>query len=202
MVDELLHFLSVKMRTLCHDKVVLLATNNFSSEWIEKSKGFLFEACPSTVQHKIKHTGRDKDAKNIKACLSLFNEAGENIPMFVSYCLDKLPPVGFGNKDISALLGRVEQLASEVSGLRRAIEAQVTVNEDLSVATAAVNSRVVAMEKDRRSTTVPDRRGPTGESCSAVWLSSSGGGKISGRLAPAVVVATGVTQPRTPKSAS
>ncbi|KAL7375510.1 hypothetical protein ABVT39_018636 [Epinephelus coioides] len=156
-VDELFHFISLKMRTLCHDKVVLLATNNFSSDWIEKSKGFLFEVCPTTMQRKIKHTGCDKDAKNVKACLSLFNESGENMPMFVSHFLDKLPPVGFGNMDTSALLSRVEQLSSEVSGLRWAIEAQVTVNEDLSAATAAVKD-------GRRPTPVLDLRAAAGAS--------------------------------------
>ena len=83
----------------------------------------------------------------MKACLSVFNEFGEGVPMFVSHCLDKLPPVGFGSRDTSALLRRIEQLSSEVSGLRRTTEAQADVNENLTAATAALNRRVTAMEE-------------------------------------------------------
>ena len=36
--DEFLNFLVIKMRTLSQDDIVLLAANNFSSEWIEASK--------------------------------------------------------------------------------------------------------------------------------------------------------------------
>ena len=80
----------------------------------------------------------------MKLCLSLFNEIGNNIPMFVSHCLEKLPPVGFGSMDTSALLRRLEQLSSEVAGLRRVCEAQATVNDNLKAATEAVNQRLSA----------------------------------------------------------
>ena len=82
--DELLNFIAVKMRTLSHDEIVLLASNNFSSEWIEESKRVLFEICPTT-QRCISHKGPQKDANNIKACLKVLNECGENIPRFVSH---------------------------------------------------------------------------------------------------------------------
>ena len=163
-VDELLHFLSMKMRTLNHDEVVLLATNNFSSDWIEKSKSFMFDVCNKIAtpsQRNIKHTGRDKDIKNIKACLSLFNEFGEDVPMFVSHFLDKLPPVGFGSIDVSALLSRIDQLSHEVSGLRKAAETQETMNKDFYAATAAVTRRVTTLEDERRST-LEDGRRPSG----------------------------------------
>lgn len=39
--DDLLNFISVKMRTLSQDEIVLLAANNFPSEWIEESKTFV-----------------------------------------------------------------------------------------------------------------------------------------------------------------
>lgn len=104
------------MRTLSHDEIILLVSNNFSSEWIEESKRLLFEMCMSTIR-SIKHKGPQKDINNIKDCLKVLNECGENIPRFVSHYLDELPPVGFGNMDASALLSRVEQLSREVSNL-------------------------------------------------------------------------------------
>ncbi|ROL51267.1 hypothetical protein DPX16_1509 [Anabarilius grahami] len=106
--------------------------------------------CMSTICC-IKHKGPQKNINNIKDCLKVLNECGENIPRFVSHYLDELPPVGFGNIDASALLSRVEQLSREVSSLREALEAQASVNENLGVATAIMDRRVTAMEKLRGS---------------------------------------------------
>ena len=55
--DKLLNFLVVKMRTLSHNEIVLLASNNFSSELIEESKRLLFEVCPKTTQCCVSHKG-------------------------------------------------------------------------------------------------------------------------------------------------
>lgn len=147
--DELFNFIVVKMKTLSHDEIILLATNNFSSEWIEESKRVLFEVCPTTTLRCIAHKGLQKDTNNIKACLRLLNECGENIPRFVSHYLDELPPVGFGNMDASALLSRVERLSQEISGLSKALETQAEVSENLGSIAATIDRRVTAMETYR-----------------------------------------------------
>lgn len=88
--DELLNFLAVKSRTLSQDEIVLLAVNTFDSERIEASKKVLFELCPSS-QLNISHKGAQKDTNNIKSCLKVLSECGENVPRFVSYYLEDLP---------------------------------------------------------------------------------------------------------------
>lgn len=65
MEDVFLSFIATKMRTLSQDEIVLLASNNFSSEWIEESKRQLFELCVTSIRC-IKHKGPQKDANNIK----------------------------------------------------------------------------------------------------------------------------------------
>lgn len=147
--DEFLNFLVIKMRTLSQDEIVLLASNNFSSEWIEESKRLLFEICPKTTQRNVSHKGPQKDINNIKACLKVLNECGENIPRFVSHYLDDLPPITFGSIDVSALLGRMEQLNTEVSSMKRALETQANVCGDLQALTVDVTRRVTALEKPR-----------------------------------------------------
>lgn len=64
-------------------------------EWIANSSKVLFELCPGTTHKLVAHTGPQKDLKNVKNCLKLLNEAGEDIPRFVSHHLDELPPVTF-----------------------------------------------------------------------------------------------------------
>ncbi|KAL7374985.1 hypothetical protein ABVT39_010259 [Epinephelus coioides] len=103
--DELLNFIAVKMRTLCHDDIVLLVTNSFSSKRIESSKKALFEVSPNTSQRCVSQKGAQKDLNNIKMCLTVLNKCGEDIPRFVSHFLDELPRVSFNHMDVSALLG-------------------------------------------------------------------------------------------------
>ena len=165
--DEFLNFLVVKMRTLSHDEIVLLASSNFSSEWIEESKKLLFEVCPTNTRC-ITHRGLQKDINNIKACLTVLNQCGENIPRFVSHYLDELPPVGFGHMDISALLSRMERLSMEVSSMRGVLEMQQGVlemqtgmSEALRAARADVERRMTAVEQ--QGSAEVEQRGDVGE---------------------------------------
>lgn len=118
--------------------------------------------------------------------------------MFVSHFLDKLPPVGFGNMDASALLSRVEQLSSEVSALRRAIEAQVTVNKDLTAATVAVNRRVTALEGGQRSTPVLGLETAAGALWEREAQKQTGPGRQEVTADPSDAVAAESIQLRTP----
>lgn len=168
--DELLNFIVVKMKTLSHDEIVNLVSNNFSSEWIEESKRLLFDVCPKTSQRCVMHKGPQKDINNVKACLKLLNECGENTPRFVSHHLDQLPPVGFGHMDASALLSRMERLKQEVAGLRIAVESQATVSESLSATSATLDRRITNMERraDVASATTEQRNRGTADRADVV----------------------------------
>lgn len=124
--DELLNFLAVKVRTLSQDEIVLLAANTFDSECIEASKKILFEFCPTT-QRNIAHKGAQKDINNIKSCLKVLNECGENVPRFVSHYLEDLPPVTFSSMDVCGLLKKMEQLQADIGAMRSALQVQVDV---------------------------------------------------------------------------
>lgn len=161
--DELLNFLAVKLHTLTQDEIIMLATNNFSSEWIEESKRILFEVCPETTLRNIAHKGLQKDTNNIKACLKVLNECGGNVPRFVSHYLDDLPVVGFGSMDASALLGRVETLSREVIAMRKALEQQTNVCENLRTSTEIIDRRVAEIEQSRSAPGVDMRECASGE---------------------------------------
>lgn len=104
----------------------MLASSNISSEWIEESKRILFEVCPKT---------------------SKLNEAGENIPRFVSHYLDELPPIGFGSMDTSSLLTKLEQLGWEVLDMRKVCKEQVQISENLCKVTEGIEQRVAVIKK-------------------------------------------------------
>ena len=87
-------------------KIVLL-------DWIERSKKALFELCPSSTERFVSHKGPQNNVNNIKSCLKLLNEAGENIPRVMSHYLDEFQPVTFNSLDISCLLGKTEHFYHE-----------------------------------------------------------------------------------------
>lgn len=93
------------------------------------------------------HKGPQKDVNNVKSCLKLLNEAGENIPRFVSHYLDDLPPVTFNSLDISCLIGKIEHLSSDISDMRQAMSMQTTICEDLRLVTTGINQRVCVIEQ-------------------------------------------------------
>ncbi|XP_057695242.1 zinc finger protein 184-like [Corythoichthys intestinalis] len=143
--DELLHFLAMKIRTLSQDEIVILATNCFDSDWIEASKKTLFELCPTTQQN-VSHKGAQKDVNNIKSCLKVLNECGDNVPRFVSHYLDELPPVTFANLDVCTILRKVEQLHAEVSALKSVLHLQVEASDNLRSVVVDVTRRVTDLE--------------------------------------------------------
>lgn len=144
--DELLNFLVVKMKTLSQDDIILVAVNHFGSEWIENSKKALFELCPHTTQRFVTHKGPQKDANNIKSCLKVLNEAGENIPHFVSHHLDELPPVTFNSIDVSCMLRTLERVSADITSLKQAVSVQTGQCDDLRMIANGLNQRLCAVE--------------------------------------------------------
>lgn len=147
--DELLNFIVVKMRTLSQEEIVTLVTNHFTSERIESSKKVLFEVCSNTTQRLVSHEGAQKDINNVKLCLKVLNECGDNIPKFVSHFLDELPPVSFTSIDVSVLMGKMQQINCNIAGMQKVMEAQVGACESLRAATESIDKRLVAVEGPR-----------------------------------------------------
>lgn len=144
--DELLNFIVVKLRTLSHDDVVSLATSSFSSEKIEASKTVLSELFPNSIRWVV-HRGQKKDINNVKMCLQVVNECGQDIPRFVSHFLDELPAVLYNNMDVSALLCKMLQINADIDYLKRTVNSQVAASETLRVVSATLDERLTAVEK-------------------------------------------------------
>lgn len=100
--------------------------NHFASEWIGNSKIALFDLCPSSSQRFDAHKGPQKDVNNVKSCLKVLNEVGENVSIFL-VCLEKLR--------------EMEKLSMDVTAMKRAMTAQT------NVVTADMNQQLREIEQ-------------------------------------------------------
>lgn len=81
-----------------------------------------------------------------KMCPQVLNECGEEIPRFVSHFLDVLPPVSFKHIDVSALLGKMQQINADIDYLKRTMGTQVAACETLREVSAKLDGRLTAVE--------------------------------------------------------
>lgn len=88
----------------------------------------------------------------------MLNECGENIQRFVSHYLDLLPPMTFNNIDVSTLLGKMEQLSTDGTSMKRALELQTTVCEGLRDVSENMGHRVSVLEGLWASRSTEQRR--------------------------------------------
>lgn len=164
-----------------------MAINCFDSEWSKASKKMLFELRPTT-QWNVLHKGVQKDVNSIKTCLKVLKECRDNVPRFVSH-LDELSPVTFTNLDVCSLLRKVEQLHTEVSAMKSALQLQAEISESLCSVVVDVSHRVTVLEKsaDHSSTGLialmrrPDMANASTVAVSGVDGSSAGTGSAAPR---------------------
>lgn len=135
--DELLNFVYVKKKIVSQNEFVILATNAFDSEWIEASKKTLFELRPTSLRNVL-HKGVQNDANNLKSCIKVLKECGENVPRFLFYNLEGLPSVTLNNLNVSCLLKRMEQLSAEVATLKDTVKRQSAVSSGILKVTGRV----------------------------------------------------------------
>ncbi|XP_011661635.2 uncharacterized protein LOC105437100 [Strongylocentrotus purpuratus] len=149
-VDELLCFVTNKMNTLSTDEIVKLVSTCFKSEEIEQSKKVLFDVCSSMNDHvtvrNVAHKGPSRDVNNIKTCIKLLLECGDKIPTFVAKDLDRLPPVGFDNIDVSALLGRLLKLECEMADMKESVQSHAKAAENLQNMAVIMDTRMTDVE--------------------------------------------------------
>lgn len=139
MEDELLNFLAVKMKTLCQDDIVAMTVDHFGSEWIGNSTKVLFDLCPTSTRKLVAHTGAQKDVKNVKNCIKLLNEVGEDAPFFFFHTFNSL--------DVSCLLGKIERLGADVHAMTLALSMQTSACDDLRAITTDIAQQLGVTEQ-------------------------------------------------------
>ena len=134
-LNEVLCFLSTKLDCVPTDVLVLLCSDAFDNDDVEKAKRILFAACPGPSDSRLRYIARqgsNKKITNLNDIIKKLQEAGTDAPVFVAKDLTKLPPIRMENIDVTNLLHRLEALTDEVSAMKTQIEKIQPLTEEIS----------------------------------------------------------------------
>ena len=133
LIDEVLCYIQNKMKILGVDSIVQLCEPVFDAEQVEKAKDRLFELCFEENDKTERKTriGQHKNERNIRDIYNLFEEKGDDAPVFVARDLNNLPPVTVSCIDVSHLLSENKRLQAEVRIMKEAMEVQQQTSTDL-----------------------------------------------------------------------
>ncbi|CAG9786006.1 unnamed protein product [Diatraea saccharalis] len=115
-ISEILAFIRNKLDIIDTESLIRIYVSAFSEEDIECAKKLLF----SSVKTKIKFVSRRKQQKekDLEDILTVLKTAEpDQIPIFVAYNLQKLPPICFDHFDVTKLLKDTILLREDKNGL-------------------------------------------------------------------------------------
>ena len=149
-IDELMCFLTNKIKLLPPATIIQLCVSTFNEAEIEASKRVFFDLCAGNDNIRYqKRRGERKSALNIEDMIKLLNEKGTDVPTFVALDLSKLPPITFDSLDVSMLLNEMKKTQNDIEMLRETMKSQVHINNDIQKSMENIDTRVATLEKKK-----------------------------------------------------
>ena len=160
-IDEVLCYIQNKMKILSVDNIVILCEPVFDAEQVENAKERLFELCHQENDKTERKTriGQHKNERNIRDICNLFEEKGNDAPVFVAQDLNNLPPVTINCLDVSLLLSENKRLQAEVKILKEAVNVQKETSSDMFDMMKDIYARLDMFESPIRSEPADAPRG-------------------------------------------
>ena len=124
-VNELLCFLSNKVRSMTYDSLMKLCMDFYDEETVIAAKSTLLEhvIIPESDDKRKRRIGANKKASSMKDILSIFLELTlEDVPLFVANNLHNLPPLSMDNFDMSRVIHDMETIKLQMKILQEAQE--------------------------------------------------------------------------------
>lgn len=139
-INEVLAFVQNKIAVMDNESLIRICVSAFSVEDVEKAKSLLFETLPTDIQ-KISRRKEGKQKRDMEDIINLFNAVqSEQIPMFVAYDLQKLPPITFDHVDVTKLLKDILVIQRDVMYIKENYVTKEQLNEIKSnVSTSALD---------------------------------------------------------------
>ena len=146
-INELLCFISNKIKVMPYDMLVKLGMDFYSDECVEQAKDTLFDtafgACDSDSKkpRKIKRRGSNKRLHDMQDILNAFLELPpHNLPCYVSLNLSNLPPITMNNFDMSRIVKDIETIKLQMKILQEAQETTLAANVAMNNAAITVSN--------------------------------------------------------------
>ena len=137
-ICEVLSFVSEKLNHLPNDVVVQICTSFYDEKTLLKASEVLNEICNlfgGRNERYKKRQGPSAKANIVKDIVAMFQKHDNLEVKFVAADLNNIPPVGFQNIDVCALLSKVENSILEMEILKKtmiAMEQQMKIQQEVS----------------------------------------------------------------------
>ena len=133
-VNELLCFLSNKVRSMTYDAIIKLCLDFYDEESVTAAKYTLLEnvAVSNNDDKKRKRIGPNKKINGMKDILNIFLELTvEDVPLFVANNLKNLPPLSMDNFDMSRIIHGMEALKMQLKIIQEVQETSLATHAAL-----------------------------------------------------------------------
>ena len=124
-VNELLCFLSNKVRSMTYESLMKLCMDFYDEETVIAAKTILLEhvVIPEADDKRKRRIGPNKKVTSMKDILSVFLELTlDDVPLFVANNLRNLPPLSMDNFDMSRVIHDMEIIKLQMKVLQEAQE--------------------------------------------------------------------------------
>ena len=133
-VNELLCFLSNKVRSMTYDAIMKLCLDFYDEESVTAAKQTLLQhvAVSDNDDKKRKRIGPNKKINGMKDILNIFLELTvEDVPLFVANNLKNLPPLSMDNFDMSRIIHDMESMKMQLKILQEVQETSLATHAAL-----------------------------------------------------------------------
>lgn len=116
-ICEVLAFIQNKLDVMDNESLIRICVSAFSDEDIVAAKKLLFSSLKT--KHKFVSRRKQKKEKDLEDMLTVLKTAEpDQLPVFVAYNLEKLPPVCFDHIDVTKLLKDLVSLQEEIKQIK------------------------------------------------------------------------------------
>ena len=162
-IDECLCFIMNKWSQIDVDTLIKLCVDTYHEKEIQASKDLLFSlicdknAATTFIKRRGSKINVSRSVNNMRDMIQLLTEKGDiEMPIFVAKDLGKLPPITFDHLDVTVLLNKIQNIATEVRLVKGGMSEMCDTNKAINEKNTSYDGRIEKLENMFKELTMND----------------------------------------------